>query len=98
MKDHLDKAVSLGIGLAATGKEQVEKLVDEFVKKGEAGKSESSAYVEKLVEKGNETRKQLESTVREKIQSIVHNPSDREKPEHLEQRLEALERRESTDS
>ncbi|GGG55261.1 phasin family protein [Paenibacillus radicis (ex Gao et al. 2016)] len=98
MKDRLDKAVSLGLGLAATGKEQVEKLVDEFVKKGEASKADSSAYVEKLVEKGNETRKQLESTVRDKIQSVVHNQSDKEKLEHLERRLEALERRESTDS
>jgi len=34
MKDTFDRAVHLGFGLAATGKEQIERTIDELVKKG----------------------------------------------------------------
>ncbi|MUT66921.1 phasin family protein [Paenibacillus sp. NEAU-GSW1] len=100
MRDKLDKALSLGIGMAVAGKEQVEKFVGEWTRKGEEAKSESSAYMDRLVQKGDDARKQLETAVRDKVQSFVGDRSyaDQEEINRLERRLEALERREFADS
>lgn len=100
MMEKVDKAISLGLGMAVAGKEQVEKFVGEWTRKGEEAKSESSAYVDRLVRKGDEARKQLETTVRDKVQSLVgeRSSADKEELDRLERRLEALERRESADN
>ncbi|MFF2481516.1 phasin family protein [Paenibacillus sp. NPDC058071] len=98
MLDKLDRALSLGFGLAVASKEQVEKMVDDWVKKGEVGKAESAEYVDRLVQKGEEARQQVESTVRERVQSILSERegkyAGKEEIERLERRLEALEQRE----
>ena len=53
----LNNVYSLGLGAAVTSKEQIEKAVDELVKKGEIRRSESSNLVDELVEKGSQTQK-----------------------------------------
>lgn len=61
MRDVLNKAVSLGIGLAVASKEQVEKIVDELVKKGEMSRPESLAFVDEWLKKGEESRQKNRS-------------------------------------
>lgn len=95
MKDLINKAVSLGLGLAVTSKEQVEKLVDELVKKGEVSKAESSAFIDELLDKGKEAQRKIETIVRERVADIVGSRqlATKEDIERLERRLDALERR-----
>ncbi|MFK7695166.1 phasin family protein [Paenibacillus sp. HJGM_3] len=94
MKDTIQKAISLGLGLVIASKEQIEKTVDELVKKGEVNRAESKAMVEELIRKGEDTRQQIEAVARERVNAVLGERwATREELERLEQRLEALERK-----
>ncbi|WP_274365292.1 phasin family protein [Paenibacillus thermotolerans] len=94
MKDTITKAVSLGLGIVMAGKEQVEKTVEELVKKGEVSRTESKAFAEELIKKGDETRKQIEDIAGERVQAVLSGLhfATKEDIERLERRLEASER------
>ncbi|QJD83055.1 phasin family protein [Cohnella herbarum] len=98
MRDTIEKAFSLGLGLAVAGKEQIEKTIDELVKKGEMSKTESRTLVNDLVGKGEEMRKRIEVVVKERVQAIVGDGrlATKEDIERIEQRLTILEQREPT--
>lgn len=93
MKDMFQKAVSLGLGLAAASKEQIEKAVDELVKKGEVSRAESSQFLEDLLVKGKEARQKVEDMVKERVQSILGDQpyATKEDIARIERRLAALE-------
>lgn len=96
MKDLFGRAVSFGLGFAVTSKEQVEKLAEEWVRKGEITKAESSVYVDELLKKGEETRNKIEEMIRERVQSIIGEKYvTREQYEQLEQRVAALEQKDT---
>ncbi|NIK24649.1 phasin family protein [Paenibacillus lupini] len=96
VKDLFGRAVSFGLGFAVTSKEQLEKLADEWVKKGEITKAESSVYVDELLKKGEETRNKIEEMIRDRVQAIVgERYVTREQYEQLEQRVVALEHKET---
>lgn len=99
VRDVFEKAVSLGLGFAITSKEQVEKVVDEWVKKGELSKTESKDYVNELLQKGNEAREKVEAIIRERVQTALSEQPFAMKAdiERLERRLEQLEQRETSD-
>ena len=44
MKDMLEKILSLGFGIVAVSKEQVEKVVAELVKRGEVAPTEAKKW------------------------------------------------------
>lgn len=94
MKDIVQKAVSLGLGLAVASKEQIEKAVEELVKKGEVSRAESSQFVEELLSKGNEARLRMEELVKEKVHAAMGGkaPVTKEDMERLEKRIAALEK------
>ena len=48
MKNLIDQFITLGFGLMAVSKEQVEKMVNELVEKGEITRKESKEMVEKI--------------------------------------------------
>ncbi|GIP17417.1 ATP synthase subunit B [Paenibacillus montaniterrae] len=93
MKDTIGKAVSLAFGLAALGKEQVEKVVEELVKKGEMTKDESKAWIDAVVTKGKETEALVERTAKERFSEFLKEQglATKEEVELLKQRVEALE-------
>lgn len=93
MRDILHRAVSMGLGLAAASKEQIEKTVDELVKKGEVSRAESGEFLEELLHKGNEAKARLDQTVSEKVQSVLKERgiASQEDVNALEQRIAALE-------
>ncbi|WP_203232125.1 phasin family protein [Paenibacillus pinistramenti] len=93
MKDLFSRAVSLGLGVAAQSKEQIEKAVDELVKKGELTRSESSDVVNDLVAKGQEAKRNLEAMVNERVKKLTgaHNYVTKEQAEELLKRIEELE-------
>ncbi|QHT61769.1 hypothetical protein GXP70_18490 [Paenibacillus lycopersici] len=100
MKDTIGKAISLGLGLALAGKEQVEKTFEELVKKGEVSKTESKALVEELLAKGDELRQRVETMARERVQALMGEGklATKEDIERLERRLETLEQERSNPS
>ncbi|HTZ41169.1 MAG TPA: hypothetical protein VMB77_13510 [Syntrophales bacterium] len=61
----------LGIGLFFTGKEKIEEIVAELIKKGEISEPEGKELVEDLVAKSKAASKELEERIR-KVVSDVH--------------------------
>lgn len=100
MNETIGKAISLGLGLAVAGKEQVEKTIEEWVKKGEMSKSESMSLMDELVRKGEETRQRVEAMVRERVHAILgeNNLATKEDIERIERRLNVLEQQKPTES
>jgi polyhydroxyalkanoate synthesis regulator phasin len=95
MKDVLEKAIAVGFGLAAVGKEQAEKFVDELVRRGELTKAESQPAVEELMRKGREAQASLEEKVRGCVRQALADMrlTTRDDYAGLAQRVEQLERR-----
>lgn len=71
MRDMIDKLLSLGMGLAVVSKEQVEKLVDELVKRGEMAPAEAKKMAAGLMEKGREEKEQFIGFVRKQMKSMI---------------------------
>ncbi|MCM2982425.1 hypothetical protein M3599_15970 [Niallia circulans] len=95
MRTTIEKALSLGLGLAIAGKEQVEKTVEELVKKGEISKNESKDLINHLIQKGEEMKGQLEAVAKEKVNAAYGELklATLEDVKKLEKRIEALERK-----
>ncbi|MFB6468499.1 phasin family protein [Cytobacillus sp. Hz8] len=93
MKNLFDQIISLGIGAAVASKEQIEKIVDELVAKGELNKNESKEMIEKLIEKGETAKKDLDDLVKTKVQQALKEWDlvTMEEYHELEKRIAALE-------
>ncbi len=93
VKDTIDKMISLGLGVVVASKEQIEKTVDELVKKGEVGREESKGLVDELLRKGAEARSKIESMAQEKASAFRGDGRfvTREELTAIQLRLEALE-------
>jgi len=98
MNNTISKAISLGVGLAVASKEQVEKVIDDLVSKGEVTRSESSALMNELMEKGSETKRYLEEKTREYIRQISGEKESETAAAfaRIEKRLDALERQQQS--
>lgn len=95
MSDLFKKAISLGVGLTIVSKEKVEKVVEEFVKRGELAPSESKALVDRLIERGEEESGALKSAIQEQVQRVLKEmkvPVQGDITE-LQSRIATLERR-----
>lgn len=99
MKEQIEKVFSLGLGIVTAGKEQIEKTVEELVKKGEVAKSESQGLIEELTKKGEETRSKIEQMVKDRVQAILADMQvvTKQDLERIEQRLDALENKHSAE-
>jgi len=99
MKDTIGKAISLGLGLAVAGKEQVEKTIDELAKKSELSGTDSGTLKDELIRKGDDARERIETTIRERVNAIVGDKKlvTAEELSRLERRIEALEQRLAAD-
>ncbi|MFC9655379.1 phasin family protein [Bacillus subtilis] len=97
MKNMIRKGMALGLGLVVTSKEQAEKMVDEWVKKGELSREESKEFVDQLLQKGEETQKELDQMISKKIKELLGelNLATKDDIRRLEQRLDQLENREN---
>ncbi|MFB9274319.1 phasin family protein [Cohnella cellulosilytica] len=95
MKDTIGKAIALGLGLAVAGKEQVERTIDELVKKGELSRAESGSLTEELVRKGEEAKSRVEEMVRARVYALLGEGTlaTKEDIERLKARVSELEQR-----
>ncbi len=93
IRDIINKTFSMGIGAAVTSKEQIEKLVDELVKKGEVTQAESKSMVEDLVKKGNDARAEFEQQINLKVKQRLAEMdlATKEDIARLENRIALLE-------
>ena len=93
MKDLIKKGLALGLGFAVVSKEQIEKVVDELVKKGELSASESKDLMSELLQKGEEQQKEINTKLRDQVQKILDElniPSNAD-IDRLEKRITQLE-------
>lgn len=95
MLDFFKKGFSLGLGLAVVSKEQVEKFVDEMVKKGEVSQEESKEMIDRLVQKGEEQQQELKQMIREQSKQVLHewNIATQEDVQRLENQIRLLQER-----
>ncbi|MEL1135504.1 phasin family protein [Desulfitobacterium sp. THU1] len=94
MKELLKKGLALGLGFAVVSKEQIEKTIDELVKKGELSANESKELVNELIEKGKEQQSEVNTKLKEQVQQILSelNLPSKADIERLENRLTQLEK------
>ena len=93
MKDLINKGLTLGLGLAVVSKEQIDKLVDELVKKGEVSTAESKELARELFEKGEAEKKEMNIRIHEQVEKLLRdlNIPTKADIERLEQRIQDLE-------
>lgn len=93
MKDLLKKGLALGLGFAIVSKEQIEKVVDELVKKGDLSASESKEIIRELIQKGEEQQQEINTKLRDQVQKILDelNIPSRADIIRLEKRIAELE-------
>lgn len=93
MKDLINKGLAFGLGLAVVSKEQIEKLVDELVKKGEVSAAESKELIRELFEKGEVEKKEMNARIHEQLEKFLKdiNIPTKADLERLEQRVQDLE-------
>ncbi|MGG4265915.1 phasin family protein [Peribacillus simplex] len=92
--DLLKNVFSLGLGVAAATKDQIEKTVDSLVKKGEISKEDSKDLIKNWVEKGEQAQKQLDDSVKAKVNQAFNglNLATKEEVQDLERRIQILEK------
>ena len=93
MKDLINKGLAFGLGLAVVSKEQIEKLVEELVKRGEVSAAESKELMRELFEKGEAEKKEMNARIHEQLEKLLKDFSIPTKAdlERLEQRIQDLE-------
>lgn len=94
MKELLKKGLSLGLGFAVVSKEQIEKVIDELVKKGDISATESKDLLKELIQKGEEQQDEINTKLREQVRKILSELKIPTKAdiERLENRLTQLEK------
>ena len=71
MKDVINKAVALGLGIGISSKAQAAKLATSIEKKLNASGKESKAFVAEAIRKGEKARKDLEAQITSLAKSIL---------------------------
>ncbi|MEW6041226.1 MAG: polyhydroxyalkanoate synthesis regulator [Elusimicrobiota bacterium] len=96
MKSLIQKGIYIGLGLAMMSKEQVEKIVEELVEKGEVPVTESKNLVSDIINKGEKQQQVLEAKLREKVKEMLVelNIASKDDIAQLEERIKNLETRE----
>ncbi|SFA40156.1 Polyhydroxyalkanoate synthesis regulator phasin [Parageobacillus thermantarcticus] len=90
----MKKWLAFGLGLAVIGKEQVEKFVDELVKKGELSLEEAKDIMDQWIRQKEERKAELQRIVHEQLKQMVDklDLATKEDIRKLEQRIENLEK------
>jgi len=94
MKDLLKKSLSLGLGFAIVSKEQIDKVIDELVTKGELSANESKEFMNELIVKGEEQQNEINVKLKAQITKIMEelNLPSKAEFEGLEKRISQLEK------
>ena len=93
MQNILKKALTIGVGLAAFSKDQVEKVVDELVKRGEVPLEESKELIQELMDRGEKEQAELKNLIKSQLQQGLAelDVANQSQIAQLEARIKALE-------
>ncbi|GIN17113.1 ATP synthase subunit B [Shouchella clausii] len=94
MKDLLNNMYSLGVGVAAASKEQIEKTVNDLVQRGEVKRSESNQLIDDLLAKGQKAQENMENMIQERTKQFLSSLDvpTKEEVDALKARVAALEK------
>ncbi len=76
MDDLFDRTVNFGLGLFDYTREQVEKAVEDMVKRGEVHRKDAQGLVGQIVKRGDEQRKAVEKLVRDEVDKALGKTAD----------------------
>lgn len=95
MKNVLSQIFSLGVGAAVTTKEQMEKVFEDLVAKGELSRAESKDLLEQLTEKSSQAKRDLDHQVTSLVATVLKdlNLASQNEVDALKRRIELLEQR-----
>ncbi|MFH1692603.1 MAG: polyhydroxyalkanoate synthesis regulator [Candidatus Omnitrophota bacterium] len=95
--DILKEFVDLGLGLLTMTQEQVEKTVQQLVKKRKIGEKESKAFLRSLVKKGKAESQHLKKEVSKITKEVVSglNLATKQDLKRLEKEIAKLKKRKS---
>lgn len=90
----LQKLVLAGLGLVYSNKDDVEKVVDEAVKKGEIKKDEGAKILKELKEKIKERKEDIQTAIEDEINKTLSKLGviSKKDLQDLEKRIDALEK------
>lgn len=71
MFELIRKTILAGLGAATLTKEQVDKLVDELIKRGEVTAEERPKLVKDLLARAEKSEKELEGKVNESLEKVI---------------------------
>lgn len=93
MKDSIKKGLLLGLGLMAESREQAEKWIADWTKKGELTVEESKEMIQRLVQLGEEERNQFRKWINDYVKQYLEKLDIATKDDfrRLEQRIQKLE-------
>ena len=89
MEDSFKKLLYVGVGLAATATEKVEKTVNDLIEKGKVSDSEGKKIVEEFLEKSNTKKEEFEERFQSFVEKLGYTKSN--EVAELRKRIEELE-------
>ena len=99
MQETMRKMLLLGIGVAALTQEKIEKMVNEWVSKGDLSRDEGKALVEEFLARSQEQASKLRESVQTEVSKRVPKPlppATAQDLAELDKRLQKLERQVAT--
>ena len=93
MGDYLKKGFLLGLGAAISGKEKLEKKLDELVSKNEITREEAKSMMQNFVEKGETKTEDWSQKQKEQMKKSAEEIglATKEEVQELKQRITKLE-------
>jgi polyhydroxyalkanoate synthesis regulator phasin len=94
MTDMLRKAFFLGLGVLASGKDMIEKVVNDMADRGEVTQEEAKKLASSLVERGRREKDELVSMLNSEIKRLLKGSpvASKNELEEIEERLRKIER------
>ena len=89
MEDSFKKLLYVGVGLAATATEKVEKTVNELIEKGKVSDLEGKKIVEDFLEKSNTKKEEFDGKFKEFVEKLGYTKNS--EVAELRKRIEELE-------
>ncbi len=95
MAEFFKKAVLAGIGLITQGSENMKKMVDDLVKKGEISRKEGEKLLKDLLKKGEDARKEFSESLHKGAETVLGRAdiATKDDIDRLNKKIAALEKK-----
>ncbi len=95
-KGLIDKALELGLGIAAYSEEKLAEFLKEVTAKGETKREDVAKFKEEFLKKGATFRKEFAERIKKEVEYVIKkmNLATSQDLEELKKRIESLEEKE----